>query len=102
MGSNRGNKSICLEFESEAEYEKCIESEDGFRDYLKRMNQEYPELFPKELGEGFNLHGFTKSKKQKFKMRRIKLKDNEVYQIRPSFMALRTFEWNQNRLFAQI
>src|SRR5438552_11886875 len=88
MGSNkRENKSICLGFESEAEYEKCMTDEDLFKDYLKRMVAQYPEVFPKEIEEGFNLHGFVESKKQKFKMRRIKLKSNEkVYQIRPSFM----------------
>ena len=88
MGSNKGkNKSICFGFESEAEYEKCMKDEELFKDYLKRMVRQYPELFPKEIEQGFNLHGFVESKKQKFKMRRIKLKSNEeVYQIRPSFM----------------
>ena len=87
MGSNqRENKSICLPFESEAEYEKCIADENLFRDYLKREFAECPAVFPEEIGSGFTLHGFVESKKQKFKMRRIKLKNDEVYQIRPSFM----------------
>src|SRR5579883_2700865 len=88
MGSNqRGNKSICIAFESEAEYEKIIADEALFRDYLERMVYQYRELFPKEIGEGYKLHGFVESKKQKIKIRRIKLKDNgSVYQIRPSFM----------------
>lgn len=88
MGSNnRGNKSICLPFESEAEYTKCIEDEKRFRTYLTWMYAEHPELFPLKMSGGFDHHGFVESKKQKIKMRRIELKKNgEVYQIRPSFM----------------
>lgn len=88
MGSNiRGDKSICLGFESEAEYAKCLEDETRFRRHLTWMYAEHPELFPKEMSSGFNFYGFVESKKQKVKMRRIELKKNGVvYQIRPSFI----------------
>lgn len=45
-----------------------------------------PELFPEEIHQGFNFCGYVESKKQEIKMRRIKLRNNEVYQIRPSFL----------------
>jgi len=88
MGSsNRGDKSICLAFESEGEYAKSMENEERFRKHLAWMYEECPELFPVEMKGGYNLHGFTESKKQQIKIRRIELKSNgEVYQIRPSFM----------------
>jgi hypothetical protein len=88
MGSNqRGDKSICLAFESEAEYAKCLEDEKRFRRQLGKMYAEHEELFPVEFGSGYNLHGFVQSKKQQVKMRRIALKKNgKVYQIRPSFL----------------
>jgi hypothetical protein len=44
------------------------------------------ELFPEEIKQGFNFYGYVESKKQETKMRRIKLRKNEVYQIRPSFL----------------
>jgi len=82
----RRYKGICLEFASQAEYEKMLEDKKRFRNYLKTKGKEHPELFPEEMPRGFNFCGYVESKKQDIKMRRIKLKNNEVYQIRPSFL----------------
>lgn len=57
-----------------------------FRKYLKRENIDNLELFSEEIFRGFNFCGFVESKKQEIKMRRIKLRNNEVYQIRPPFL----------------
>jgi len=88
MGSStKGYKSICLEFASESEYQEKLKDKKAYRKYLDGSYQKYPELFPSEMGKGYTFCGFTESKKQEISMRRIKLKkNNEVYQIRPSFM----------------
>lgn len=82
----RRYKSICIGFESQQLYQEVIEDKKAFRKYLKQEIIDNPELFPKEISRGFNFCGFVGSKKQEVKMRRIKLKNQEVYQIRPSFV----------------
>ena len=48
---------------------------------------QHPELFPEGIEEGFSFHDVIPSSKQNLRMRRIKLKRNEeVYQLRPSFV----------------
>jgi hypothetical protein len=84
--SKKRYKSICLEFASQEEYQEMVEDKKRFRNYLKQKSIEHKELFPEEIKCGFNFCGFVESKKQEMKMRRIKLKNNEVYQIRPSFL----------------
>ena len=82
----RRYKSICIGFASQQEYQESIEDKKKFRKYLKQEIIDNPELFPEEISKGFNFCGFVESKKQEMKIRRIKLKNNEVYQIRPSFL----------------
>lgn len=88
MGSSeRGYKTICLPFASETEYQETLKDKKAYRKYLNSSYKKYPELFPAEMKSGYTFCGFTESKKQELSMRRIKLKkNNEVYQIRPSFM----------------
>lgn len=87
MGSEKDkNKSICLWYESEEEYEECMRDKEKFWEHLENNYRQYPELFPEEIKQGYKLHGYVESKKQKIKMRRIKLKNEAVYQIRPSFL----------------
>lgn len=87
MGSTlRGSKSICLPFASEAEYQEMVGDKKRYRSYLKKINEQYPELFPEGFREGYNFCGVVKSKKQEMSIRRIKLSNNEVYQLRPSFV----------------
>lgn len=81
------DKTICLDFVTQANYEECMSDPSKFRDYLDQSYQEHPELFPGEYQTGYTLHGIITSKKQGLKTRRIKLSQNgEAYQIRPSFM----------------
>ena len=82
----RNYKSICIRFASQQEYQEMVKDKKRFRNYLKQKSMENSELFPEEIKTGFNFCGFVESKKQEMKMRRIKLKNNEVYQIRPSFL----------------
>jgi len=57
-----------------------------FRTYLQQTYQSHPELFPAEMNDGFTFHGFVISHKQQLTTRRIKLTNQEVYQVRPSFV----------------
>lgn len=82
----KGYKSICLPFASESEYEEIVKETKAFRSYLNKQIEQYPELFPPEIREGFNFCGFVTSKKQQSTIRRIKLANQEVYQVRPSFL----------------
>lgn len=88
MGSSeRGYKSICLPFASEMEYQEMLKDKKTYRKHLNSSYKKYPELFPSDMEKGYTFCGFTESKKQEISMRRIKLKkNNEAYQIRPSFM----------------
>ena len=82
------SKCICLAFPSEEHYEQCMKDAGAFRQFLTTMYSQYPELFPRQMSQGFKFHSFTPfSRKQEgFRMRRIELSDGNVYQIRPSFM----------------
>jgi hypothetical protein len=54
--SNSRYKSICLPCESEVEYLKCVTDWREFRKFVEKMIALYPELFPSQISEGFNLH----------------------------------------------
>ncbi len=82
-----GDKTICLPIDSGIDYESLVENERDYRIYLEKKIEKLPELFPKDIKEGFQLHGFVNSKRQQIRTRRILLKANhEAYQIRPDFI----------------
>lgn len=56
---SRGSKYICLPFESEAQYQGCIQDVAKYREYVTKMSEEHPELFPQAMGTGytFQTHG---------------------------------------------
>jgi hypothetical protein len=84
---NVARKTICLPFPSEEQYQEYMKDGKAFREFLNEMYEKHPELFPEQMAGGFVLQGFTTSQKQEgFCMRRIKLGNGEVYQVRPSFM----------------
>ena len=64
MGSSKVNKSICLSFPSEVEYEKLVKDKKGFKTYLNKAYQQNRELFPKQMDSGFKFNGYVESKKQ--------------------------------------
>ena len=83
----RKPKSICLPFEYESEYPVYMSNPPLYRAYIMERHAQHPELFPEGLEEGFTFHDVIPSRKQNLRMRRIKLKKNEeVYQLRPSFV----------------
>jgi hypothetical protein len=84
---SRGRKSICLPFESEAQYQACVADVAQYREYLTKMVGHHPELFPQAMGQGYTFHDCYRSRKQGVILRRIKLKGNaEVFTVRPSFL----------------
>ena len=84
---SRGHKHICVPFASEAHYQECVADVTKYRQYLTTMYQQHPELFPQALTNGYTFHDRYQSRKQRWVLRRIKLKaTTEVFTVRPSFL----------------
>jgi hypothetical protein len=85
---SRGQKHICLFFESEAHYQNCVADLAKYRAYLLKSHQRHPELFPQAFAAGFRFHDRYQSRKRKgLTLRRIRLKQTgEVFTLRPSFV----------------
>src|SRR5712691_9823336 len=82
-----GTKHICLPFPSEAQYREYVDDPAQYRQYLTQMLRQHPELFPKDMHQGFTLHDCYVSVKQDLIMRRIKVKaTGAVFALRPSFV----------------
>ena len=80
-------KYICLPFEKEEQYGKCVKNHRLFRKYLDGQITAHPELFPEGISGGYNFHDQYQSLKLNLSLRRIKLKQNgEVFTVRPSFV----------------
>ena len=82
--SENQNRTICLPFE-EKEYSKLIKNAKKFREYLDRMIEAFPELFPHGIHAGYRMKDQYLSKKQSLSIRRIEI-GNTSYSIRPSFV----------------
>ena len=81
------NKTIVLPFK-QATYSELLEDKQAYNAFIEKQIAAHPELFPSNIAKGWSFYGTTKSSvKQGIKVRRIQTKaDNEVWQIRPSFM----------------
>jgi len=87
MEASRGEKTICLPFESEAHYEACMRNPEEFRRTLSSLYGRYPELFPARFEAGFVLDGKRFSERQQLSIRRVVLRaTGQKFSIRPSFM----------------
>ena len=64
-----GDKTICLPIEEGIEYEKLVKDQQEYRNYLNRMIEKYPEIFPEEIEKGYKLDGCVESSRQKLKTR---------------------------------
>ena len=91
----RLHKSICVPF-CEEEYPTILADRQAFRAYLQETYQNYPELFPAQMSQGFRFHGLVSSRKLNLDQRRIKLSNGQVYQIRPSFVLPYMIAKNQD------
>ena len=85
MEASRGEKTICVPFESEAHYEGCVLDKARFRQALEEIHRRHPELFPSRFEEGFVLHDRYFSERLQLWTRRIRVKaTGEVFGVRPS------------------
>jgi hypothetical protein len=87
MEASRGDKTICLPFESEKHYNSCMRDAKRFRQTLTELYNRHPELFPTRFGEGFSIDDKRVSERQQLAIRRIELHaTKEKFSVRPSFM----------------
>ncbi|MFH0917376.1 MAG: hypothetical protein V1912_13155 [bacterium] len=84
---SRGTKTICISFESEEHYRRCLDETSCCREHLESVFQQHAELFPRGFELGFIFKGTYHSKKLEIDLRRIKLEaTRDTFQIRPSFV----------------
>jgi hypothetical protein len=81
----REPKTICIPC-SQQEYERIVDDPARFREFLDRLIQSAPELFPPEIHRGYRMKDAYTSRKTGWKLRRIDLRNDESYSIRPSFL----------------
>jgi len=81
----RGRRTLCLPFESEEHYQRCLEDIHAFRQHLESLHRQHLELFPPGFEQGFIFKGTYHTKKLGIDLRRIRT-CGETYQIRPSFL----------------
>ena len=86
------SKQICLSIGQE-EYNHILFSAAAFRFYLDSQIEQYPELFPLAIKQGYTLHDILPESKKLpgMRLRRIKMAaqdsgEEEVFTIRPSFV----------------
>lgn len=84
---SRGSKTLCIPFESEERYRRCLEETSACREHMESIAQRHLELFPPGFEQGFIFKGTDHSKKQDIDLRRIKLEaTGDTFQLRPSFL----------------
>ncbi|MFN0120435.1 MAG: hypothetical protein ACKV2V_08035 [Blastocatellia bacterium] len=78
---------ICLPFDSETQYDACVNDCGKYREFLTQRFHQYPELFPRGFDAGFHFHARYRLKKLNLFLRRIKVNSTgKVFTIRPSFI----------------
>ncbi len=81
----RGPKTICIPC-SQEQYERIVDDPARFREFLDRLIRATPELFPPEIHRGYRMKDAYTSRKTGWKIRRIDLRNDESYSVRPSFL----------------
>ncbi len=89
----RGSKRVCIPIDRE-EYEQVVGDKKAFRQLLDGYIEQYPVLFPSDIGQGYKLHGrLPQSKKMpEVHLRRVQLKAKDaqgqaqVFTIAPCFV----------------
>jgi hypothetical protein len=84
-GTLRQPKTICLPC-SQQEYERIVDDPALFREFLDRQIEVTPELFPPEIHRGYRMKDAYTSRKTGWKLRRIDLRNDQSFSIRPSFL----------------
>src|SRR4051794_8220756 len=83
--STRRPKTICIPCSRE-QYERIVDDPVRFRELLDRQIETTPELFPPEIHRGYRMKDRYTSRKTGWKLRRIDLRNDESYSVRPSFL----------------
>ena len=83
--SPRRHRTICLPIAEEA-YRQIVNDPVAFRRTIDDWFRQMPELFPANLAQGYELKDNRVSVKQGLPIRRILLKDQTAYSVRPSFL----------------
>jgi hypothetical protein len=63
-----------------------VDDPQSFRQFLDRQIETYPELFPPEIRRGDRMKDFYTSRKTGWRLRRIDLRNDRSYLVRPSFL----------------
>jgi hypothetical protein len=84
-GPTREPKTICIPC-SRREYERIADDPVRSREFLDRLIDATPELLPTEIGRGYRMKDTYTSRKTGWKIRRIDLRNDETYSVRPSFL----------------
>src|SRR5512135_540392 len=83
--ASRGHRTICLPITEDA-YLRIVEDPRQFRGVIDEWYRRMPELFPPNFAMGYQLKDDRVSAKQGLLIRRILLRDQTSYSIRPSFV----------------
>jgi hypothetical protein len=81
----RGPKTICIPC-SQEQYERIVDDPVLFREFLDQQIEASPDLFPSEIRRGYRMKDTYTSRKTGWKLRRIDLRNDESYSVRPSFL----------------
>ena len=81
----RHNRAICVPFCSQ-DYNEIVHDPAKFRKSLDAGVEQFPELFPAEIGTGYEMKDNRESKKLSIPIRRIKV-SGVSYTVRPSFVS---------------
>jgi hypothetical protein len=83
--ASRGHRTICLPIAEET-YRRIVGDPLEYRHAIDDAFRRLPELFPAGFVRGYQLKDERMSVKQGLRIRRIVLKDDTAYSIRPSFL----------------
>lgn len=82
----RGLKTICIPC-SQEQYERIVDDPMRFREFLGRQIEATPELFPPQICRGYRMKDTYTSRKTGWRLRRIDLRNDASYLVRPSFLT---------------
>ena len=80
-----GKRTICSKFEQD-QYRNIVADCERFRQHLDQLFQVDPENFPPDFQNGYTMKDIRFSKKLALPIRRITLKNGDIYTVRPSFV----------------
>jgi hypothetical protein len=83
--TEQGECTICVRFNQD-QYPDIVADAARFRQHLDQQFQAAPELFPPGFGSGYTMKDSRTSTKLQLPLRRITLKNGDIYTVRPSFV----------------